>query len=70
LLFIVSVVSKEVSKLQSRKKALLKRVEELRQELINLEKGKNLSDHEIIKTSHDLDTILNEYYRMSLKFLP
>jgi len=54
--------------LQSRKKTLLKRVEELRQELIDLEKRKNLSDHEIIKTSHELDTILNEYYRMSLKY--
>jgi hypothetical protein len=45
----------------------LKRIEELRQELLDLETGKDLSDPEIIKTSHELDTVLNEYYRLLLK---
>jgi hypothetical protein len=53
--------------LSSKIEEVLKRIDELKQELLDLETGKTLSDPEVIKKSQELNIVLNEYYRLLLK---
>lgn len=45
-------------------KHLLIQIEQLRQQLNELHKNKNLTDPEVIVASQMLDAVLNEYYRL------
>jgi len=46
---------------------ILKKIEELRRSLVEVAKGKEIGDPEVIEKSRQLDDALNEYYRLLKK---
>lgn len=53
--------------LNSELEKIIKRIEELREQLVKLGQYKNINDEEMLEASRRLDEELNNYHRLLLK---
>lgn len=44
---------------------IIKKIDELRLNLIKLKKGRDFTDEEVVSMSQMLDDVLNEYYKLA-----